>query len=145
MLLELALLVAVPLPFRARAALLSLLLRPLSSAPSSLSLRSVSSFSFSSPCILLLLSVSLYSYCWFRCRSARTGVLEMYLDHIRHKVEVQFSSVQFMSVHSRLAIDTRSTCEPATEIVVLCQSLQHALRLRALIMNFEFTIVRVRA
>jgi hypothetical protein len=34
----------------------------------------------------------LYSYCWFRSRSARTGVLEMYLDHIRHKVEVQFSS-----------------------------------------------------
>jgi hypothetical protein len=26
-------------------------------------------------------------------RTARTGVLGMYLDHIRHKVEVQFSSV----------------------------------------------------
>ena len=26
--------------------------------------------------------------------SARTGVLGMYLDHIRYKVEVQFSSVQ---------------------------------------------------
>ena len=74
-------------------AVLPMLLHPLSSAPSARALRSVCSFSSSSPCILLLITFPLYSYCWFRSRFARTGVLGMYLDHIRHKVEVQFSSV----------------------------------------------------